>query len=866
MSRRLGQPSVVFGPDTVFLDFPRSDGDDTKWPTNTIRVVDAEGQVNFMELVDIDASAQARKWRATVGKAIALKMEMPGDSNNYVLRDWPHNYRLYDHHKGPAHNPRHDLYLYGEFCCARSGRFRSINEFIPHAFWLFTDPTLNYANCDCKYCTKQPQKGITASMVDIIGTPSSASPVPRARRDKVREKSRLNRPYAAVQKVLKPAKTLKPSAYVQDSPTLAERNSDLRAVFSKNSMKLKRWYRDGEVVWCELKPPIPGPAGEESAIAFWPGLVQEYKLKAVAIPRDAEAGGSDSNPIPPQSDPGPSTSQSNGNAYEEGRGTVFEKKEQPPFRVEQSTVYLIELFAVNKSIYVSDSQVIPYQAYVPADALIAALQAVPPEHLDFDRDAVGGFNPCPGDEPPHFLDAAVPYAVAVQIASNLSQFFSVTDEWEFSYTLPPPSIPPSISQTQSDNSLHAVINAASRINSAVGAMASNTNDSSPHSHTYPYSNLSSTQPGMSQSDLDRLTSDILGSNSSTGYVRTQIRFQGLWWGPERIWVDDFVRLKVPRRCLAPYGAPDISPPAGPSKTAMEAYQVTGRDPSEIGAGTRGVFMRIDALFVVETTTKEGKKKKECRASGLLYELVDEDWREDQDENVKQAKADGLGLANPLSTQLSLSTQLPVASTSALPSTPAPPPTQSRPAPTQPTTQKTTPSTSVPPNPSTTPTQMPSNYPLPQPPMGYCFRPILTPGHEVIISLSLLAGRYYPGLLMHPLLARELHRAVQVPTDQGGILRYGHIWALDGLSGGFHCSVDPDKFQSSRTRMVEKADREAYVQLERHRQVVAAEKNAEQESFEQEDEDVDMLQQEERMNEGGHFDDFYMDRAEDVEMQ
>lgn len=79
MSRRLAQPSVTFPPNTVFLDFPRSDGDISKWPNNTTRVVDGDGQVNFMEPLDIDASAQARKWRASVGKAIATKLEMPGD-------------------------------------------------------------------------------------------------------------------------------------------------------------------------------------------------------------------------------------------------------------------------------------------------------------------------------------------------------------------------------------------------------------------------------------------------------------------------------------------------------------------------------------------------------------------------------------------------------------------------------------------------------------------------------------------------------------------------------------------------------------------------------------------------------------------
>lgn len=735
---------------------------------------------------------------------------------------------------------------------------------------------MNYANCECKYCTKQPQKGITASMGDILGTPSSVSPAPRSRREKVRDKSKLSRPYASVEKILKPARTPKLSAHVQDDPMLAERNSDLRAVFSRNSMKLRRWCRDGEVVWCEIQPPIPGPAGDESAIVFWPGLVREYKLKAVAIPRDAKAGTSDSNMNPSEQMPGPSSSQSKGDAHEEGRGTIFEQEGRSPFRVEQSTVYLVELFAVNKSIHVPDKQVLPYQAYIPPDALIAALQVVPTEQLDFDRDRVSRFNPCPGDEPPSFVDAAGPYAVAVQIASNLSQFFSVTDEWEFSYTLPPLSIAPSVSQPQADNSLHAVINAASRRNSAAMTDENNSSESSPH----PYRNLSSTQPGMSQSDLGKLADEIFGSNSdSPGRVKTRICFQGLWWGPERIWVDDFVRLKVPRRSLAPYGGPNISPPAGPSKTAMEAYQVTGRDLSEIGAGTRGIFMRIDALFVVETVTKEGRKKKECRMSGPLYELVDEDWDENGDENVKQhkmhmqAQAEATSPVKPLPIRASSSSamhQPPVASTSTQASTSTPSLTQSRPAPSQlPNQPPATSSTSAPHNRSTTPTETPSPYLPPQPPIGYRFRPILTPGYDATLSLSLLSGRYFPGLLMHPLLAREIHRAAQDPMDEGGILRYAHIWALEGLNDGYHCSVDPDKFQPSRTKMLERADKNAYVQLESIKRYASEEQNEEVEGngSEGENRDVDMLREDD-VNDSGlsGLGGLGVDRDGDVDMQ
>jgi len=135
----------------------------------------------------------------------------------------------------------------------------------------------------------------------------------------------------------------------------------------------------------------------------------------------------------------------------------------------------------------------------------------------------------------------------------------------------------------------------------------------------------------------------------------------------------------------------------------------------------------------------------------------------------------------------------------------------------------------------------SNYLPPEPPLGYHFRPILTPGYEAVISLSLLSGRYYPGLLMHPLLIAEINRASQTPLEDGGILKWGHLWALDGLNGGYHCSVDPDKFKQSRSKMLEHSDKEAYRLLQAFKQKALDEMS-------DDEEEVDMLaKNEDRMS-------------------
>lgn len=104
--------------------------------------------------------------------------------------------------------------------------------------------------------------------------------------------------------------------------------------------------------------------------------------------------------------------------------------------------------------------------------------------------------------------------------------------------------------------------------------------------------------------------------------------------------------------------------------------------------------------------------------------------------------------------------------------------------------------------------------------------------------------------MHPLLRRELHRAARVPLEEGGILKYGHIWALDGLNGGFHCSVDPDKFQASRTRMLERADKEAYNMLQEHKQRIIRDANEGNEEESERERDIDMLKEEESEGELG----------------
>jgi hypothetical protein len=109
------------------------------------------------------------------------------------------------------------------------------------------------------------------------------------------------------------------------------------------------------------------------------------------------------------------------------------------------------------------------------------------------------------------------------------------------------------------------------------------------------------------------------------------------------------------------------------------------------------------------------------------------------------------------------------------------------------------------------------HPLPQAPDGYRFRPILPEGHEAVISLSLISGRYYSDILSHPLLEPTLREAISNPMEQGGLLEFNNLWALEGLSAGYYNSVDPTVYKTSRAKMVEDADKTAARELEEHKQ-------------------------------------------------
>ncbi|KAF7308486.1 Actin-related protein 8 [Mycena chlorophos] len=646
MAHRSHSAKHVLPDNPIFIDFPRSDGDARTWPTKTTEVVDADGEVNFMRPVPLDESL-AVKWRMGVADAMALQFNYAHrDEHRHVLRDFPAGYRMFDHHKGKQAAPRHDVYLFGE----NSGRrYRSVPEFIPHAIWLMGDGS---EACKCKYCTKKPQREITQSMSGILRSspspgpspsrpsrpkpPASSASAPLPSRRAARDQREPTTSKVAIQDSLPDA-----SPYIDQSAVmLIERNLDLRAVNKPNipNNVIPRYFREGELVWAGLNAPIRGPNGLE--ISLWPGLIDSHDL----LQRPMVQGGH----------PGPECHR-----------------------------YKVRLLGAGQTLAVLDDKVVPYQSYMVSPAVLNQMAVSYEQWDDLAIPTIEKFEPC-SQPPPSWDETLSPYALALQTASNITEYWSVTDDWDAKVQLP--------AQDGVASSLTAAIERA-------------------------------------------------GANNSLQHkASTQTRFQGLWWGGERIWVDDIVRLKLGRSMIAPEGTADVYKASGPGAGAASNIERHGWNADDFGSSTRATFMRIDSLFLLES------KPREVRVAGMLYELADEDW---EDPNLPRLP-EGVPGRKPAAASK-------------------------------------------------------QQKPLPIAPKGNVFRPILKPGREVVLSLTLVAGRYYPRILYHPMLEPQVRATI---GNLDLIRDLSHLWALEGLFPGVHNAVDPKKFKANREALIKEAYRHA----------------------------------------------------------
>lgn len=608
-----------------------------------------------------------------------------------------------------------------------------------------TDENMDRANCQCKYCSKVPQMlisqrhGLSSARSSSTPGPSSASisaggrapRAPRAPRPKPEpQPSRLNpaRNYLAVAV----RKTRQDRDLVPDSdahtPVTSDRENDCRAVARESKNALLRWLRPGELVWCVIRPePIHG------LIRYWPALVMEQQVKSETVTRGPKKGDGASTSRPASSG-----------------GKV-------PWEVRQHTEYKIQLLGIKAGHTVRDSELLPYQVYGPPNPI---WDAVKNAFLGIDRvdwthtsaydpfltsASVQGYRASEAERwqfsEEAFREGALPFSLAVAVASDVAKHWTPTDQLEDQIPVPSPWVQ----------------------DGPIGAH----------------------DKGKSRA----------GGRSAAMVMRTE--FQGMWWGPERIWADDLVRLKLLRSEYERMGSETVLAPAGPGpRTLRNALAALGplgdalggprweseaQMLSELGAGTRGIVMRIDSIHSFDPPLGE---LAQLKISGMLYELVDDDWQE------SMVSADTIFAASGSEH----SSQRPDVSDQ---------PTQFG----EQSMHAGQPSVSISSGPTLAPNPTPplsrppwqTKAPLPPAPHGYRFRPILKDGLEAELPLALLAGRYYPRLHMHPALEPALRAGMDIMKSEFELP--AHFQSLCGLTSGMWNLIDPPHWHRSRRAVV-----------------------------------------------------------------
>ncbi|OCB85502.1 hypothetical protein A7U60_g7512 [Sanghuangporus baumii] len=775
------------------------------------------------------------------------------ESKSWVLKDWPEGYHFYDHNKGhlASGKVRHDLYLVGSRNVAR---FRSPAEFIPHAYWLMTNPAQDRSKCACKYCAGKPQREISDAMGLSQRQSESASlaryvELPRREKRRHALPAREGRVFATVRQVPNPIKLPKgPSQHVNP-----EREKDLRAILGPKTLGERRWAREGELVWVKLDHPVTLNERrlESEEITFWPGMIEEVNFKAEAIPRRTDVATS-SNAF----DQKDTTRSSNGEALD-------------PWTIVHKSIYKIKLLVVLRTVVYGGDHIVPYQSHAPDGDLLSEVQSIVFDLDSGTSEEIGGivlpsdsqveeteqalfkrfqsFDPFPPVKPQvarmedqkfYQETAAGAFATAIQIASHLAMYYTPFDEWEYK------------------------MKASADI--------------------FDFAHVGTTTAGLlTAAEEHALRQRHLGAQN--GGIATQTRFQGLWWGPERIWMGDLVRLKLGRYEVAPEGTETIKKPSGAGRRTLSEVTQNGdipragdadvqmeiqggEDAARLGASSRSVFLRIDGLFVVQVPTEDGLgRENQVRMCGMLYELADDDWEPDGEEFGKDPTAPTEnGTTNQerrISSDDTLTTPQaaivlqngevalaggingsatvpPVASTSSSLFTPNPelltepaeqpdvvkvdvtggPLSTSMPpsvqqsssvtgftAPAKPSGVAT--DGSVAPNVSLSGPLKSSEsvYPTPPAPSSFKFRPILRDGHEVVMPLTTLAGRYYPGLLSNSLLQSRVRAAIEdLDSRESKAIR-----ALEGLVPGVYNAVDAYIFLPRRGQMLREAEKAAW---------------------------------------------------------
>ncbi|KAG8859137.1 hypothetical protein FRB91_008813 [Serendipita sp. 411] len=296
MPSKGGNPEeIVLGaipPNTRFLSFPRSDGlGPSRWPPSSQRsgLVRIDGRLNYFLPLPLNDKTPV-SWRLKVGAKVA-EMMGKADADDYCLAGWPEGYEFFMHVTSKLDGTkRGDPYLYGS---PHTAKFRSANEFIPHAYWLMTTTTLDKSECACRYCGGiKLQSDVNQA---VLGAPARLTAQSRPPKSSLSpEKPAKTRPVSSSNSSVAPPYTSRSrnTARIREPkivfPLDKRKEPPMDLYTSRNrytELHEGRDFRDGEIVIIRLPHPIKSAEGV--LIEFWPSWVADIEYRK-HITRDIE--------------------------------------------------------------------------------------------------------------------------------------------------------------------------------------------------------------------------------------------------------------------------------------------------------------------------------------------------------------------------------------------------------------------------------------------------------------------------------------------------------------------------------------------------------------------------------------------------
>ncbi len=357
-----------------------------------------------------------------------------------------------------------------------------------------TDPTLNPAHCECKYCggvKYQRQINLRDNLpgptAEIRSSPelggSSTQPSGRSARRAAVDRTRPSSPALVF------------------NPVNPEHESDTRT---------QRPYRAGEIVWVVLDPPIPLDSTTDGVVArYWPGVVVEHRVHPTV------------------------------ETHEPGR----------PFGVTQTPMYRVGMLVVTAEYVLPESSLLPFIAYRTSDTINRFL-------TKYVEDMKAQQDMC------HQLLAENWYRAVEPLPNPLRTSASLLRSEELSKS--------GHGQSTSPSGVLMAYTIALRMSRTAAH------------HWCATDEFLFTIQHAEDQDPEQ-----------------QTRFQGLLWGPERIWTGDLARLRLTRPRIAGQFLP-----------------------SSPGAESRGLFLKIEALYLDPQIDADGQQiAPRHMMSGSLFELA-----------------------------------------------------------------------------------------------------------------------------------------------------------------------------------------------------------------------------------------------------